>query len=427
MQQPTTITAEQQPVREADQSPPPPRDGRIIGVDAHPDTFTAAVFRGQTPHDARKLQVREAMDLAEFLRWAAAEFGKEDIFLLEAGLNSFEVASRLDLAGLRAIVLESCHVGRHAKTYADSDKLAAARIALVYLAGNAPCVWQPDPATRERRELLHLHQRAVAENTAALNTLKSYLACVGIRPGKRNLCESKFRDWVLAQKPWSLLQKSLLEEYHSDLAESQARRKRLTQQIAIEMSTQPQMLRVLKLLGIGLINGFALLAIIGDIRRFTNPRKLVAYLGLNPGQRTSGTSKHITLGTGKRGRGDMRHLLIQGAQAVLNRRSGELAKWGWKLFARRGTRNIAVSAVARKIAVQVWHLLSGHPAQATESDKSHMLKLQKLAVLIGAKNRPQLGLGNSLKSAVEALLEKINQAARKASPPRPQETQSQPV
>ena len=409
------ITAAE-PEREADQSPPPPppgSKGRVIGVDAHPDTFTAAVFRGQTPHDARKLQVRENMHLAEFLRWAAAEFGKEDIFLLEAGLNSFEVAARLDLAGLRAIVLESCHVGRHAKTYADSDKLAAARIALVYLAGNAPCVWQPDPATRERRELLHLHQRAVAENTAAMNTLKSYLACVGIRPGKRNLHDGKFRDWVLAQKTWSPLQKSLLEEYHSDLAESQARRKRLTQQIAIEMTSQPQMLRVLKLLGIGLINAFALLAIIGDIRRFTNPRKLVAYLGLNPGQRTSGKSKNITLGIGQRGRGDMRHLLIQGAQAVLNRRSGELAKWGWKLFARKGARNIAVSAVARKIAVQAWHLLSGNEAQAIESDKSHLLKLQKLAVLIGAKKRPELGLGNSLKSAVEALIEKIKQAAGK--------------
>lgn len=408
MQPATTTSAEPAPVREADQSPPPPLKGRIIGIDAHPDTFTAAVFRGQTPHDARKLQVCQDMDLPELLRWAAAEFGKDDIFLLEAGLNSFEVAMRLDQVGLCAIVLESCHVGRHAKTYADSDKLAAARIALVYLAGNAPCVWQPDPATRERRELLHLHQRAVAEHTAATNTLKSYLACVGIRPGKRNLSENTFRDWVLAQKAWTPLQKSLLEEYHSALAETHARRKRLTRQIAIEMTGQPAMLRVLKLLGIGQINAFALLAIIGDIRRFTNPRKLVAYLGLNPGQRTSGKSKNIVLGIGQRGRGDMRHLLIQGAQAVMNRRSSELGKWGWKLFARKGARNIAISAVARKLAVQAWHILRGNPAQALESDQSHMHKLHKLAVLIGAKTRPQLGLGASLKSAVQTMLQRIN-------------------
>jgi hypothetical protein len=60
--------------------------------------------------------------------------------VLEAGSNSFEVCSRLHALGLRAVVLESSHVGKHAKSYADNDKMAAARIALVYLSGNALCV-----------------------------------------------------------------------------------------------------------------------------------------------------------------------------------------------------------------------------------------------------------------------------------------------
>ena len=75
---------------------------------------------------------------------------------MEAGSNSFEFCSRLHALGLRAVVLESCHVGKHAKTYADNDRMAAARIALVYLAGHAPCVWVPDEQSRQRRELLHL-------------------------------------------------------------------------------------------------------------------------------------------------------------------------------------------------------------------------------------------------------------------------------
>jgi hypothetical protein len=40
-------------------APPPPSKGKIIGLDCHPDTFTAAVFVGQTPHDARKIGSRE--------------------------------------------------------------------------------------------------------------------------------------------------------------------------------------------------------------------------------------------------------------------------------------------------------------------------------------------------------------------------------
>ena len=154
------------------------------------------------------------------------------------------------------------------------------------------------------------------------------------------------------------------------------------------MSAQPMMLRCLKVLGVGLINAFALLAVIGDVRRFQRPEKLVAYIGLNPGQRQSGTGKNIKLGVGKRGRGDIRHLLIQGAQAVLrNCRATALGQWGWKLFARKGNRNVAVAAVARKLLVQVWHMLSGNPPTALETDKSFTLKLHKLAVVLGASLR----------------------------------------
>ena len=82
------------------------------------------------------------------------------------------------------MVLESCHVGKHAKTYADNDKMAAARIALVYLAGNAPCVWVPDERSRQRRELLHAYRKAVADHTAASNSLRAYLNGNAIRLAK---------------------------------------------------------------------------------------------------------------------------------------------------------------------------------------------------------------------------------------------------
>jgi hypothetical protein len=44
-------------------APPPPYKGKIIGLDCHPDTFTAAVFVGHTPHDARKIGSRENLSL----------------------------------------------------------------------------------------------------------------------------------------------------------------------------------------------------------------------------------------------------------------------------------------------------------------------------------------------------------------------------
>lgn len=388
-------------------APPPPSKGKIIGLDCHPDTFTAAVFVGQTPHDARKIGSRENLSLEAFLKWAVAELTPQDIILLEAGSNSFELCKRLGALGLRACVLESCHVGKHAKTYADNDKMAAARIALVYLAGNAPCVWIPDEQSRQRRELLHAYRKAVADHTAATNSLKAYLNGRGVRLGKRSLEQKTTTAWILRQREWSDLQKQILEEHFADIAASKERRKRLYRLIGVEMSADPAMMRCMKVLGVGIVSAFALLAVIGDIRRFHSPEKLVAYIGLNPGQRQSGKGKDVRLGVGKRGRGDIRALLIQGAQAVLRMgRHTALGQWGWKLFARKGCRNVAVAAVARKLLVQVWHMLQGNPPHALETDKSFRLKVQKLAVALGAAMRRELGLGQSLSESISALLQR---------------------
>ena len=385
-------------------APPPPSKGRIIGLDCHPDTFTAAVFRGSTPHDATKLSSHPDMSLKKLLDWAAREFTRDDIFLMEAGSNSFEIHRQLLAFGLRAVVMESCHVGKHAKTYADNDRMAAARIALVYLQGNAPCVWVPDALTCQRRELLHAYSKAIVVRTAATNSLKSYLNQFTIRTGGRTLENEKTENWILKQRDWTHLQRELLDGYFKDLRYQTERRKVLLRLIGRQICAEPLMLRCMKLLGIGQINAFALLATIGDVRRFERPEKLVAYIGLNPGQRESGRGKFIKLGIGKRGRGDMRNLLLQGAHAVLRMGSNTpLGKWGWKLFARKGQRNIAVVAVARKLLVQVWHLLSGNPPTALECDKSVAVKLMKLATNLGKSLRAELSLPPNLKACVEHL------------------------
>lgn len=392
------------PVYETYLPPPPPKDGKVIGVDCHPDSFTAAVFTGQSAHDAQKLCVQADLSLEAFLAWAARDFGPKDLFLLEASANSFEVVKRLFALNRQAVVLESAFVGKHASQYQDNDKLAAARIALLYLGQRVPCVWVPDELTRQRRELLNAYTGAVSDHTAAGNELKGYLNEQGIRLGKHTPSQPATRVWVNGRRAWSTVQTQLLDELFSGLAESNARRDRLRRLVAEEVCAQPLMLRTMKLLGIGLINAFAILAVIGDVRRFAEPKKLAAYLGLNPGEKRSGKSKEIKIGIGRRGRGDLRHLLVQAAHSIL--RSGKataLGKWGWKLFARKGHRNIAIGAVARKLAMQIWHLLMGNPPTLLEKDKGLTVKLRKLAVELGTKRRAELGLGEGLAAAVTRL------------------------
>ena len=91
-----------------------------------------------------------------------------------------------------------------------------------------------------------------------------------------------------------------------------------------------------------------------------------------------------------------------------------LGQWGWKLFARKGRRHVAVTAVARKLVVQVWHLLSGNPPIALETPKSFTLKLHKLAVALGAPLRRQLQLGDTLSACLQSLRSRALQASHLA-------------
>lgn len=108
--------------------------------------------------------------------------------------------------------------------------------------------------------------------------------------------------------------------------------------------------------GIDMIVAVGLMAAVGRIDRFSCPDKLVAYIGLNPSVHQSGDSPAHHGRISKRGRSDARHLLVEAAwQAV--RSPGPLRAFYERVRARRGT-HIAAVAVARKLAVLIWHMLT---------------------------------------------------------------------
>ena len=135
---------------------------------------------------------------------------------------------------------------------------------------------------------------------------------------------------------------------------------------------------------------FALGALIGDIKRFAEPRKLVKYIGLNPAFDDSGKNEWHG-GIGGHGRKDLRCLLIEGAQAILRCSKTPLAQWGKKMLARKGSSKLAVAAMARKLAVAVWYLLMGRWTPLEEIDERLALKVGKIIGQVGTLGLKHLG------------------------------------
>lgn len=118
----------------------------------------------------------------------------------------------------------------------------------------------------------------------------------------------------------------------------------------------PAVERLLSITGINLTVAVGLLAAIGDIKRFSNPQKLVSYVGLNPRVRQSGLGLAQHGRISKHGRAQARAMLVEAAWAAA-RAPGPLHAFFIRIRARRG-HQIAAVAVARKLAVLCWHLLS---------------------------------------------------------------------
>ena len=137
-----------------------------------------------------------------------------------------------------------------------------------------------------------------------------------------------------------------------------------------------------------LVTIYRLSAAIGDIGRFSHSNKLVAYLGLNPSVCQSGQYEGATA-LKRHGRGALRALLVQAAKRLLQV-NNPLQKWGLAIAARRGRYKAAV-AVARKLTVAVWHLLSGHVIGAIERMDRLQTKLGKLATELGVPAIKALG------------------------------------
>jgi transposase len=351
---------------------------RVVGLDAHPDSFTAALVEGPNPRAAIVRKTFDKVPLAQLKRWADKHTTPADLIVLEASGNSFHVARTLQAAGRKVQVLE----------------ISAVRIAKAFLAGTTKSVWIPDAKTQQRRDWHHAHRKAVRQVTRINNSLLSYLSDNGVRTGKdRKLLEKDLAEataWIRSAKAWSPTQWQVIEIQLRDLHHALDTKRRWESLLAQEVAQDPVLLSLVRLIGVREVVAFALGAIIGDIHRFAEPRKLVAYVGFNPAFDDSG-NESWSGGIGGHGHRGLRSLLIESAHSLLGS-SHPIGCWGRKLLARKGERKLVVAAVARKLLTSVWYLLMGRFEPIEEIPKNLDLKLGKLISHIGKEGLAQLNL-----------------------------------
>lgn len=365
------------------------QQGRVIGLDAHPDSFTAAILTGPTPAAAIVEKMFNHVPLGRLAKWAQKHTTPADQIVLEASGNSFQVVRSLAQVGRPAKVLESCHLGKLKDAHANNDKISAVRIGKAYLAGTAKEVWVPDLRTQERRDWYYAYRNSVKQSGQARSSLSSYLSDNGVRlkphtrltePGLPEEQIRSARAWT--DRQWQVIAGKLLALRHAE-----EQRQHWHRLMAKEVLDDPDLLALVRLCGVREITAFALAAFIGDIHRFASPKKLVKYIGFNPAFDDSGQTPWSG-GIGGHGHRVLRSLLVEGAQAILRCSQQPLAHWGKQLLARKSAVNLVVCAMARKLTVAIWYLMAGRWTTVEEIDAALSLKIGRILSLSRPPGQP---------------------------------------
>src|SRR4051812_33613822 len=151
--------------------------------------------------------------------------------------------------------------------------------------------------------------------------------------------------------------------------------------------------------GVNVQTAATFMAAVGDIRRFSSPRQLVSYLGLDPRVRQSGNAAARHGRISKAGASEPRHMLGEVAWKVA-RTPGPLRAFFERVRARRGPQ-IAATATARKLVVLFWHLLTREQDYAFARPAMTRNKIRQLELLAGApRQKGRKGVAGGKSKAV---------------------------
>jgi transposase len=202
-----------------------------------------------------------------------------------------------------------------------------------------------------------VRQGLVEQRTATINRIRGLLSEFGIVLAQKAATVRREAAAQLEDLPgWAnTAVGDCLSEVHR-LDERLAEYDRHISQMAAEDERSS---RLMRLQGVGCTTASALVSTIGDARDFKNGRQLAAWLGLVPGQYSSGGKTRLG-GITKAGDGYLRTLLVLGAKSVLaaaRNKHDRLSRWALALEVRRGYWK-AVIAIAAKNARMAWAVLA---------------------------------------------------------------------
>jgi len=235
-------------------------------------------------------------------------------------------------------------LSRHKNDFRDAETILD-----LLMRGDFPAIMPRSEESREVLDLLNYRQSLVRKRTSIANQLQAFARTKGLSrfslpavKGRKKLLEAP------GTEAEELLLGSRLRLYDELTAQIAAVEAKLEEEA--DKKDTVHLLRTHP--GVGPITSLALVHTLGDVRRFRRKEEVVAFVGLDPLEKSSGEKKRMGQ-ISKRGSRLARHLLGQAAQTC---RDKKIRQFYSQLAARRGRPKAKVAA-ARKLLINCYVML----------------------------------------------------------------------
>jgi transposase len=354
---------------------------RFIGLDVHLDFCEIAICdKGKVRSAGRVASTPDALQVL------ANSLGRDDHVALEATGNALAIARLLEPHAGRVVVAARKELRAIAEAKVKTDRHDARTLARLLAAGLLTGCWLPDEKTRSLRRRLTRRAQLVRQRTRCKNEVHAVLMRnLKGRPPMTDAFGKRGRAW-LAELELPGDERQTVDGCLRQVDFVDGEIAILERAIAKHALASEPIKRLMTVPGVSLMTASTFIAAVGEIDRFHDPRKLVSYLGLDPKVRQSGSEPARHGRISKQGAAQVRQMLTEAAFTAVST-AGPMRAFYERVRARRGNQ-IAIVAVARKLAVLFWHLLTRGEDYAFGRPSLTRKKIRELELRAGAERHP---------------------------------------
>lgn len=369
-----------------------------IGIDVHKDSYSYCSFlKDQDTFFAEHKSEADSKNAINYIKSVIKSVKAENPVLVgyEAGPTGYKLCRDLQKAGFACVVIAPSTIYRPNGPRVKTDRRDARLLAQTLAYKTFKQVVIPTEKTEAMKEFTRARCSKKRQLKKAKQELLSFLLRMGmIYPEKGSYWTQSHFEWLRTvhfKDEWLQL---AFEEYFAELNDLMAKVARLDAQIKMMAETSDIKDDVEKLIcftGIDYLTAVSIVVEVGDFSRFSNAKSFSNYIGLCPGEDSSGLSIRHTAIT-KAGNSRVRQLLIESAKSIrygrlcsakskrlIQRQEGKspmviqyadmaIMRIRHKMLnmERKGLHyNVITTAAARELSCFVWGMMTGNISRAS--------------------------------------------------------------